>query len=66
MPNFENIFHEQSKKFLVVYQLWRKFNLEFYYLDAATIKYAILIELNKAQKMMDNLEKLVELNARIF
>ena len=50
----------------MVFQLWRKFNLEFYYLDAATIKYAVLIELNKAQKIMDNLEKLVELNARIF
>ena len=55
-----------DKVFLVCYQLWRKFDEEFFYSDNRTIKFAIFYELNNVQNLLTEIKKLIEINARVM
>ena len=46
-----------QKVFLICYQLWRKFDEEFFYLDNRTIKFAIFYELNNVQNLLTEIKK---------
>ena len=51
---------------MIINQLWRKFSVDFYYLNNTTIKFAVVVEMNKTQKLLDDIEKLVQLDARVL
>lgn len=57
-------YENHPKAFLICYQLWRKFEHEFFYLQNETIKYAIYFELNTVDNLLSEIKKLVAADAK--
>lgn len=63
---FKKLYLNNQKVFLVCYQLWRMFDIEFYYLNNTTIKFAIGFEMSKVKRLLDDIEVLTEVEARVL
>lgn len=54
-----------EKAFLTCYQLWRKFEIKFFYLEKNTLEYAIVYEIVNVENLLSELTKLSEANAKV-
>lgn len=60
----KTLYKNNEKPFLVTHQLWLKFGHRFFYLENRTIKFAVLLELNKVQSLLKEIKKLEIADAR--
>lgn len=61
----KTVYENHPKAFLICYQLWRKFEHEFFYLQNETIKYAIYFESNTVDNLLSEIKKLVAADAKV-
>ena len=60
----EEVYKNNLVHFLICYQLWQKFGLEFNFLET-TMEYAIVFETNKSKNLTKEIEKLTYLNVKV-